>query len=314
MTAVTNRVRLAASTAANAWDRFFFERVPASNAAVLRIAYGLVLTGWALSIAPDALSFFGDGGVLPTHPRRDWRWSLLDAFPSDGAVIALVAVLLIAGVCMVLGVVPRIATFAALVVLISLLYRNFWVTNSGDLVLRNLAFLLLFVPTGAALTLPQFMRDRERAFRFPDHPVWPLRLIQIQISVGYLFSVWEKLPGDTWRDGTAISYALRIEDIVRFHAPGLLTDQVVLVNAITYGTLALEVALAILVWNRNLRPWVLAGGVLMHLGIDVFLEVGFFSYLMIVGYIAFIPSDRLAAWLQRGGSREARLRGQTVSV
>lgn len=308
MTSVTDRVVRAASTAANAWDRFFFERVPASNAAVLRIAYGLVLTGWALSIAPDALTFFGDGGVLPADPQRDWRWSILAVFPTDGAVIALVAVLIIAGVCLIVGVVPRIATFAALVVLISLLYRNFWITNSGDLLLRNLAFLLLFVPTGAALTLPQFMRDRQRPFRFPDHPIWPLRLIQIQISVGYLFSVWEKFPGDTWRDGTAISYALRIEDVVRFQAPGLLTDQVVLVNVLTYGTLALELALAILVWNRKLRPWVLAGGVLMHLGIDVFLEVGFFSYLMIVAYIAFIPSDRLAAWLQGVASRLASRR------
>lgn len=299
MSAVSDRLRDAARTAWRGWDRFFFEQVPASNAAVLRIAYGLVLTGWTVSLLPDAVAFFSDRGVLATHPQRDWRWSLLDVFPSDAAVVTLTVVLLLAAVCLTLGVLPRIATGVALVILISLLYRNFWVTNSGDLLLRNLAFLLLFVPTGAALTLPQFLRDRGRAWEFPEHPIWPLRLIQIQISLGYLFSGWEKLRGETWTDGTAISYALRIDDIVRFQAPGLLTDNVLLVNVLTYGTLALEVALAILVWNRTLRPWLLAGGVLMHLGIDVFLEVGFFSYLMIVSYIAFIPPERLETLLRR---------------
>lgn len=299
MSALLERVRGAVGTGLDAWDRFFFEEVPSVNAAVLRIAYGLVLIGWAVSIAPDALAFFSDTGVLPEHPDRSFRWSVLDVFPSDATIVVMTGLLVVAGICLVLGVVPRIAAAVALVVLISFLHRNFWMTNSGDLLLRNLAFLLLFVPTGLALTLPQLRRDRGRALRFPRHEIWPLRLIQIQISLGYLFTIWEKVAGETWTDGTAISYALRIEDVVRFQAPAILTDQLLIVNLLTYGTLAAELSLAILVWNRKLRPWVLLAGVALHLGIDVFLEVGFFSYLMLVGYIAFMPPDRLQATVRR---------------
>lgn len=299
MSALFHRLRGAFGTGLDAWDRFFFEEVPSANAAVIRIAYGLVLTGWALSIAPDVLAFFSDRGVLAEHPDHSFRWSVLDVFPSDAAIIGMTVLLVVAGICLVLGVLPRTATVVALVILISFLHRNFWMTNSGDLLLRNLAFLLLFVPTGLALTLPQLLRNRGEPLRFPSHEVWPLRLIQIQISLGYLFTIWEKVAGETWTDGTAVSYALRIDDVVRFQAPAILTDQLLIVNLLTYGTLAAEFSLAILVWNRKLRPWVLLAGVALHLGIDVFLEVGFFSYLMLVGYIAFIPPDRLERGLRR---------------
>ena len=60
---------------------------------------------------------------------------------------------------------------------------------------------------------------------------------------------------------------------------------------LTFGTLALEASLGILVWNRVARPWVLALGVSMHLGIDFFVLVGFFSFAMIVAYIAFVPAE-----------------------
>ena len=36
------------------------------------------------------------------------------------------------------------------------------------------------------------------------------------MSLVYFFAVWEKLRGETWNDGTAISYAFRIEDLERF--------------------------------------------------------------------------------------------------
>ena len=55
--------------------------------------------------------------------------------------------------------------------------------------------------------------------------------MQIQLSVIYLSTVWGKLQGDLWRNGTAVSYALRIDDIQRFPTPGFLTDSVVLVES-----------------------------------------------------------------------------------
>jgi hypothetical protein len=44
----------------------------------------------------------------------------------------------------------------------------------------------------------------------------------------------------------------------------------------------------VLIWNTRARPWVLAAGVMLHLGIDLNIEIGIFSYAMLVMYVAWI--------------------------
>ena len=92
-----------------------------------------------------------------------------------------------------------------------------------------------------------------------------------------------------------MSYALRLEDLKRFDAPLWLANSELAINLLTYGTLALEAAIGILVWNRTLRPYVLGLGVAMHLSIDLSLRVGYFSYALLVLYIAFLSSDWVSA-------------------
>ena len=60
-------------------------------------------------------------------------------------------------------------------------------------------------------------------------------------------------------------------------------------NLATYGTLAMELALGVLVWNRRARPWVLAMGFAMHVSIAYSIRVGFFSLAMFTLYLAFVP-------------------------
>lgn len=308
---MSGRLQTVRGRVRDAWARFFFAPAPTVNAVAIRIAFGGVAAGWALSVWPDLFTFFSDGGVLPEHPSRAASWGLLEVFPSDAAVLALWIAMLLAAVALVLGVAPRLMCVIVLIALISFLRRNPYIDNSGDLLLRNWAFLFTFLPMGAAFTLPGWLRDRDQAWTFPDRPAWPLRLVQIQLSLGYLFSAWAKVQGDTWTDGTAVGYALRIGDLVRFPVPGALLDNLVVVNLLTYGTLASELALAVLIWNRRLRPWLLIAGVGLHVGIHLTLEVGFFSWGMLVGYLAFVPAEaleRLASQvrgLAAGGSSPA---------
>ena len=108
------------------------------------------------------------------------------------------------------------------------------------------------------------------------------------MSIIYVVCVQTKLSGQTWLDGTAVSYALRLEDMQRFPVPDFISTNAPLMNAATWGTLVIELALGVLVWNKRLRPWVLAGGVLLHLGIDLNIEIGIFSYAMLLLYVAWI--------------------------
>jgi hypothetical protein len=73
--------------------------------------------------------------------------------------------------------------------------------------------------------------------------------------------------------------------------PDWLRTNALLMNAATWGTLLLEVAIGILVWNRRCRPWVLAAGVVMHAMIMTTIAMAFYSLAMFVLYLAFVPPE-----------------------
>jgi hypothetical protein len=273
------------------WDRFWFRPVATSTLGVFRIAYGFVLTAWTLSLLPDATTFFSEDGVLPETSVDGWRWSFLALDDSRAAVLASMGLLLLAAICVMVGYRTRLATVISFLLLVSLRWRNIWVMNGGDSLLRHMGFFLMLSPAGAALSVDRWRTARDAFWTHPARAPWALRLIQIQISVVYLFTVWLKARGERWVAGTAVSDSLRVDDLVRFELPWFVTDSLLVANLLTYGTLAVELALAVLIWDRRLRPYVIALGVALHLFIELTMSLGFFSMAMIVGYVAFAPED-----------------------
>jgi hypothetical protein len=296
-------MRAAADRIRAGWNTFWFRPEPTSTIAVVRIVFGFVATLWTLSQAVNLLTFYGPDGVLPAVPLHGFgAWTLLSISTSAPVVIGLWVMTLVAAVGVMIGFRTRLATVLLFVGVLSFERRDPNILNAGDVLLRNLAFYFVFAPAGAALSVDRWRRARDRFWEFPLRAPWALRLMQIQLSVIYLSTVWGKVQGDLWRNGTAVSYALRIADIQRFPTPSLLTDSVVLSEIATFGTLLLELSLAIFVWNRTLRPWVLALGVLLHLSIGFSIMVGFFTLLMLTTYLTFVPPEtarRLALSVRR---------------
>jgi Vitamin K-dependent gamma-carboxylase len=285
MRAVAGRVR-------DRWNTFWFRPEPTSTIAVVRIVFGFVATLWTLSQAPNLLAFYGPAGVLPTAPTLEsGGWSLLDLSDSAPVLIGLWVLTLLGAVGVMVGFRTRLATVLLLVGVVSFERRDPEILNAGDFLLRNLTFYFLFSPAGEALSVDRWRRARDRFWEFPLRAPWALRLMQIQLSVIYFATLWGKLQGDLWRKGTAVSYALRVHDIHRFPTPSFVTDSVVLTELMTFGTLLLELSLAVLIWNRVLRPWVLGFGVLLHVSIGFSIMVGFFTMLMLTTYLAFVPPE-----------------------
>lgn len=290
------------SRAWQSWSRFWFEPEPTGALAVFRICFGVLALLWTLSLLPDLHAFFSRSGLLPHTPGEgSGSWGLLRLFP--GGETALFAVLLTACVCLALGLGTRLAAIVVFAGITSFERRNPLVFNSGDGLMRVMAFYLALAPAGAALSLDRLRRAPDRFWELPARAPWAWRLLQVQFSVLYLSAAWAKLRGQSWNDGTAVSYALRVADLERFHAPHFLSHTVLASNFLTYGTLAVELALGVLVWNRALRPWVLGAGLLFHLGIELTIRVGFFSLALFVLYLAWLPPDwparRLPALLRR---------------
>jgi uncharacterized membrane protein YphA (DoxX/SURF4 family) len=295
------------------WDSFWFTSESTATLALLRIAFGVVMIAWTLSLTPDLTAFYSEVGLVPEQPRWVTPITLLGFWDSPLAVVALWLVMLVASVCLVLGYQARLAAVLVFVALLSFQRRSPDTINSGDILLRLIALYLALAPSGAALSLDRWRSHRDTFWRFPMRSRWPLRLIQVQVSILYLASVFNKAMSDAWTDGTAFGLIMRIEDVRRLPVPDVVTDQLLLVNLLTFGTLAVELALAVLIWNRRALQWVLAAGVALHLGIELTMTLGFFSIAMLVSYVAFIPPERAEQFIMAVARRVGRVGGAEIA-
>jgi hypothetical protein len=284
------------------WSRWAFGPIDTAPMAALRIAVGILTVGWTLSLLPDANTFLARSGVqrgLPHYDSGAWAVQL-------GPPYIVLTVLLAAGVALALGWRTRVASVVVAVLLLAVQRRDPWVLNSGDLLLRELAFFVMLMPAGETWSLDA----RRRVARgFPERlrAPWALRLVQMQVSALYLFSVWAKVRGVDWNNGTAVGIALQLEDLQRFTLPAALSTSLLVSAVLTYSSLAVEASLAFGLWLPRLRYWVMAAGVGLHLGIEASLLIGWFSLAVISSYVAFVPPEHLRTAVARARQlREAR--------
>jgi hypothetical protein len=266
--------------------------------AIMRVAFGLIVFAWTVTLAFDANDLLGSDALVPPRFATQGRWNWFDLDATGDIWVALV-VLMIAAVCIVVGWRPTEWLLLTFLVLVAVQRRNPVILNSGDLLLRNFALLLALCPTGAALSVDRWRRFGRDALRTaPLVAPWGLRLIQLQMMLVYFFAFWSK-SGGLWRNGTAVSTVFRLDDLTRLDAPDWLIANTLLIAAFTWGTLAIEVALATLLWHKPLRPVMIALAVVLHLSIDVFVLVGFFGPIMLMGLVSFSDPDRWGERLTR---------------
>ena len=299
------------ATAVETWRTFWFRPQPAYTLGLVRMAFGAVAIGWTVSLRPDLYALFGPHGVEPQQPENAYQWGVFAIWTSDRALLIGWILLLVSSVAVTIGWHSRLATLAVFVLILSFEHRDVWVFNSGDLAVRIEALFLAISPCGAALSLDQ-VRSTEKFWSAQQRPQWPVRLMQIQLSLIYLASAQAKLNGNAWPQGTAVSYALRMPDMLLLPTPHWFTTSALLMNAVTWGTLAVELSVGILVWNRRLRPWVLLAGVLMHTMIMITLAVGFFTLAVFVLYLAFVPPE-IVERLPRKAKNMARKLAATLA-
>jgi hypothetical protein len=290
MTGSNHALRLRPSVIGEAWQAFWFRPEPMYTLGLVRMAFGALAVLWTLWLLPILHDLFDPDGVISTPPSIRYTWGVFAVWPTSQALLIGWAVLLVAAIALVVGWHSRLAAVLVAVLILSFQRRDPYIFNAGDIVVRLEALFLALSPCGAALSLDQ--RRRAGAFwSAQSRPLWPVRLLQVQLSIIYLASVQTKLSGQTWLQGTAVSYALRLEDMQRLPPPQWVNTNALIMNAATWGAVAVVLAVGILIWNRRFRPWVLAAGVALHLGIDIGIEVGIFSYAMFVLYLAWVSPD-----------------------
>lgn len=166
--------------------------------------------------------------------------------------------------------------------------------NGGDILLKMTAFYLIFSSSGYYLSLDSLLKQKWRGQQSSegDPSGWPQRLYRFLIALIYFQAFWSKLDDKTWLDGSAIYYVLRQQEFLRFPVAWI-ADNLWICQTLTWGTLVIECAMWSLVWFKETRYFVLAGALLLHLGIEYTMNLPVFESLMIASLVVFIPSEDL---------------------
>jgi predicted DCC family thiol-disulfide oxidoreductase YuxK len=95
-----------------------------------------------------------------------------------------------------------------------------------------------------------------------------LRLIQLHLVFIYAMAALAKVQGPSWWNGMALWGTMTAGEFVTRDFTGLAGWPCVL-NVLTHASLAFELLYPILIWVPNLRPLMIAGAVVLHLGIAI---------------------------------------------
>lgn len=284
------------------WNRFFFEPRPVTVIALYRILFGLLVLCYGVLLIPDLFNWLGPRGVISLQTAKQLtgglRIHLLSWLPDhEGSLVAFFSVFMIAAVSLTLGWWTRWSALVVFLGLVSLHHRNILILNSGDTFLRVASFWLIFSPAGCAISLDRLWRirrGREVAGETVMKAPWAQRCLQVQLALVYLATFLSKAGGAMWVDGTAIYYSSNLQEFYRFPVPYLL-GHLWTIKLLTWEALVIEFAMGLLVWIRELRYWVLAGGVLLHLGIEYSMNIPLFAFIMMAAYVLFLEEDDLTS-------------------
>ncbi len=279
------------------FDRFLFASCDPVMCSVLRIAVGFLACVYALGWLPDGVLWFSNEGVLQARTseilHNGQYKSLYHLMPQDPVFAqAGMVLLLVQSVLLLLGVAGRFQAACIFFLLTSFQHRNVLIVDGQDSVMRWLIFFLIFMPVDHAWSLWRAIRGGPVSVATTAN-AWALRLVQMELTVIYFSTAIIKFYGTTWRDGTALFYVARMDDVFgRFWLPDMLFESPWTLKPITWIVLAAEVALPFALWVPRLRLVAIASAFALHLAIEYAMNIFLFEWLMMAGLLAFLkPSD-----------------------
>lgn len=277
------------------WNRFFFEEADLSICGLIRIGFATLMLINVLTWAPDLERWFGEQGVIDFEASRavvdSDSLTLFMWLPrTDTALWLAYAMLLIHTVGLLVGWLTRAQAIGVFVWFASFQHRNMLIFDGEDYLFRMLAFLLILLPAGHYLSVDQWWRSKRKRTELPrTMPVWPLRLMQCQVTLVYLSSAWEKLRAPEWIDGTALYYVSRLDDVFgRFPLPSFLFESMFLMTLMTWAVLAAEILIPIGLWFQESRRLALILAFGLHLAIAYSMSLFLFQPLMLVSLLVFV--------------------------
>jgi hypothetical protein len=283
------------------WNSFWFGRVSARPLGAFRILVGLIVLAHIGLIALDMTPWLTDAGYLRGSEARELagplRLSPLQWLQDPTSVRLFLAATAVAAVAFTFGWRTRTASVLVYLGVLSMHHRMMVAASGADILLVCTLFYMVLSPCGAAYSLDARREARRRGtIAEPLIVPWAQRLIQFQVCILYFMTAVLKCNGSTWPGGTAIYYVMHNPDFSRWTL-GLAESPVVL-NVLTHAALLIEFGLAFLLWFKAARPYAIAVGVALHVGIFVGVNIPLFEELMVASYLTFLTRSEFDTLLR----------------
>ncbi len=295
-------------TVINGWNDFFFAPKSTDSIALFRILWCSLLLVYFLFDSQNIQTIYGQTGLISLETVKvHFPYPHLNLFNifgnSDNFLYLFFSIYGLAIISALLGFCTRPALIIVLCCMVTLHQRGIWMMSSSETLMRIITILLVVSPCGHSLSLDAKVAEKFPAYRKEkDWAPWAMRLIQIQLSVVYLWTVWQKFKGETWLDGTALYYATRIESFKNFPVPFIL-DNLAVIKLLTWSTLIIEAGLGLLVWIKEFRIPVIILGIAFHLGIEYTMSIPFFEWVMMVLLMIHITPEEVQILKSKVGEK-----------
>ena len=285
-----------------AWSNFWFRPTSAGPLGLFRILIGLIALAHLGLLANESDYWLSDQGLYQGTEAVELagplRPSPLQYFQSPLSISLYIGVSAFVAVLFTVGYKTRISAALLYFVVLTIQHRNIYSHGGPDSLLLILLFYLMLSPSGAAFSIDALQRARKRGtLAEPLIVPWAQRLIQLQIALVYFDTAILKAHGGTWLDGTALHLVLTNGEFSRFPDTWL-PHYPILINLLTHTALLVEFMLPAFLWFRAMRVWMIALGVMLHLGILATMNVNLFSELMIASYITFLAPDEFQSLIK----------------
>lgn len=286
-------------------DTFLFKPQATRVLGLYRIIFGIIVIYTFLLWAKDIGIFFSDAGILRANTlfavmNRDYHTIFRWITSPLGVKLALVFLFLIA-FSFTIGFKTRLSSILLFILVTSFHERNNLVLNSADTVMRCMLFFFMFAPAGKSFSIDSLLArlklsDNQSYDSFA--PLWPQRMMQLQVATIYFITAYAKSRGHLWHGGEAMYY---VWGLVNLHVHGVeqLMNFPLFYSTMTFITLFAELTLPYLLWFKSSRPYAVLLGIGLHLWIMFFMTIPVFSILMISTYLVFFTDEELESVLNK---------------
>ena len=270
--------------AGKAVEDWLMDPIDARAYACVRIFYGILCLFVIAETWPVADSLFSEVGMSWHRP------DLLFYIPvkyirSPGAVKAFMAFSALAALMMTFGLLTRVSA-------VVLYFWNFSYCAIGypaeagyDGIARIVGFLMIWAPTIRTWSLDARLFGPGEA----ELPRYSLRLMQVQLTIIYVATVWLKAPDSYWRNGELMSYFLMsmYARVPTWHWAEWGRTSALM----SWFTLIAEATIPFCLFSPRFRRLGYFMGFALHGGIAFTSTIFMFSLAMVPLYMAFLTKE-----------------------